>query len=360
MKVGIFHPALNACGGAEWVALNMINSLKDEGHQIVVLTNEGIDNDKIFRIFGERAKVDREIAFPFELFPVTDLHNVYTDAVRTLLLKSKCDVLIDTHSNAILPGADITYIHFPLSGCLKTSNVSGLRAKYYFPYLSYEKRVAKSPRRLILANSRYTANAIRNTVGVNPKLLYPPISETFYADHHDTHHREDLVVSVSRITPEKNLTVIPSIARVTNSKIHFLIVGIKQSSEELDKILRQIEVNNVSNRVEVLTNVSREGLLNILKRAKIFLHVAHGEHFGVSIVEAMASGCIPIVHNSGGPREFVPAHLRFGTLEKAAIKIEKTISDWTVQQANLSTQIAEPFSCRNFFERFLELFRAYL
>ena len=25
------------------------------------------------------------------------------------------------------------------------------------------------------------------------------------------------------------------------------------------------------------------------------------EHFGVAIVEAMASGCVPIVHRSGGP-----------------------------------------------------------
>jgi glycosyltransferase involved in cell wall biosynthesis len=337
-----------------------MNSLKDEGHQIVVLTNEGINNDRILRIFGERAKVDREIVFPFELFPATDLHNVYTDAVRTLLLKSKCDVLIDTHSNAILPGVDITYIHFPLLGRLKTSNVSGLRAKYYSPYLSYEKRTAKSPRRLILANSRYTANAIRNTVGVNPNLLYPPISETFYADRHDTHHREDLVVSVSRISPGKNLTMIPSIARVTDSKIHFLIVGIKQSSEELDKILRQIEVNKVSDRVEVLTNVSREGLLKILKRAKIFLHVAHGEHFGVSIAEAMASGCIPIVHNSGGPVEFVPASFRFGGLEEAAGKIGKAISEWSPQQSRMFTTVAEMFSEEHFSREFLNAFSSYV
>jgi glycosyltransferase involved in cell wall biosynthesis len=52
----------------------------------------------------------------------------------------------------------------------------------------------------------------------------------------------------------------------------------------------------------------------------------------VSIVEAMASGCIPIVHNSGGPREFVPHRLRFDTLEEAATKIEKAILQWTPQQ----------------------------
>jgi hypothetical protein len=51
LKVGIFHPPINVCGGAELVAITMINSLKNSGYQTVVLTNEHIDQRKIKRIF---------------------------------------------------------------------------------------------------------------------------------------------------------------------------------------------------------------------------------------------------------------------------------------------------------------------
>ena len=36
-----------------------------------------------------------------------------------------------------------------------------------------------------------------------------------------------------------------------------------------------------------------------------YVHCAENEHFGITIVEAMAAGCVPIVHDSGGPREIV-------------------------------------------------------
>jgi glycosyltransferase involved in cell wall biosynthesis len=51
-----------------------------------------------------------------------------------------------------------------------------------------------------------------------------------------------------------------------------------------------------------------------------------GEHFGISIVEAMALGCIPVVHDSGGMREFVPTQYRYRTIEQAAEKITATFS----------------------------------
>ena len=47
MIVGFYHPALKICGGAEWVAINLINIIKSEGHKTVVLTNEKINNERV-------------------------------------------------------------------------------------------------------------------------------------------------------------------------------------------------------------------------------------------------------------------------------------------------------------------------
>jgi glycosyltransferase involved in cell wall biosynthesis len=67
---------------------------------------------------------------------------------------------------------------------------------------------------------------------------------------------------------------------------------------------------------ELAPNLSRAALKAALASAKIFWHAAglgesasdhpeRSEHFGVATVEAMAAGCVPIVHNTGGQREIV-------------------------------------------------------
>jgi glycosyltransferase involved in cell wall biosynthesis len=47
-------------------------------------------------------------------------------------------------------------------------------------------------------------------------------------------------------------------------------------------------------------NVPRDELRKLLSRAKYYLHPPFPEHFGISVVEAMAAGCIPIVYRDGG------------------------------------------------------------
>jgi glycosyltransferase involved in cell wall biosynthesis len=359
LNVGIFHPYFNACGGAECVAANIIHTLKSNGHKVVILTNEKIDYERAQKLFGFNLDVDLEITFPLEFFRTTDIHNVYTDCIRTLLLKTKCDILVDTYSNAVLPGVDVAYIHFPLEGMIPRMGAEEnlarkLKNTYYLPYLSYERAKVKRDNPLVFGNSGYTLNAIRQLTGTSAKLLYPPIQRKFF--NYTSSDRSDLVVSVARITPKKNLTQIPYIASLTDKRIRFLIVGIKESQPELDRIQEEIDRLKVSGQVQVMTNVPHGELLNILSKSKVYLHLTQGEHFGMAIAEAMASGCVPVVHNSGGPIEFVPDSQRFNNLEEAAEKIERTICEWSVDLSEHFTRRAEEFSEESFSEKFMKAF----
>jgi len=346
------------CGGAEWVAVNIINNLKKAGHRIVVLNNEKIDQKKIERLFGNKVGADDELILPFQFFHDGDIHNVYTDGLRTLFLKTKCDILIDTQSNGLLPGANITYIHFPILGRLIGSK-SRFPSAYFHPYLFYERREVRNGKRLILANSKYTLQAMRKLAGASPTVLYPPISKSFYVDTDDAEERENVVVSLSRLAPQKRLALIPIIARFTNRKVRFNIVGIKESAQELRRIQESIENNKVSDRVRVTTDISREELRRILRRSKVFLHVTCGEHFGVAVAEAMASGCIPIVHDSGGPKEFVPKHLRFSQLREASEKIDKAVFDWLPQESKSMTNLVRSLDEDAFSAKFTEIFNSF-
>lgn len=357
LRVGIFHPVIKYCGGAEWVAINIMNTLKQHGHEIVLLTNERVDQVKIADTFRRNVSVDAQISLPLTFFPPTDYHNLYTDALRSLILKSKCDILIDTISNAILPGMDVAYIHFPL---LKKLLPTFRNRVFYFPYRILVRGVKDLDQKVIFANSEFTAKAIREAIGVRANVLYPPIPESFlnYRNNgNSSKPRDDIVVTVARISEGKNLTVIPYIAKLTDKNVSFLIVGLLQSKKVLRSILELVEKLEVSDRVKVLTDIKRDQLRTVLLNSKVYLHPTINEHFGVSIVEAMASGCIPMVHDSGGPKEFVPYNLRYRSMEEAATKIEKAISEWSPTYSKRMFNVARRFSESDFSKRFLDTLR---
>ena len=103
--------------------------------------------------------------------------------------------------------------------------------------------------------------------------------------------------------------------------LKFNIIGSITFSHSSDAYFRQCqdyaEKNNIKN-VNFFVNISRSELISILRTSKFFLHNMHHEHFGISTVEAIAQGCIPIVHNSGGQKEIVPfRELRFDDKNEA-------------------------------------------
>jgi glycosyltransferase involved in cell wall biosynthesis len=362
LKIGVFHPCLNLCGGGEWVALNVINSLRRKGHQVIVLTDEEIDQVKFKRTFGQKLYVDGEIVFPFRFFGRDDPHNIYTNAVCSLMLKSKCRIAIDTFTCTVLPGIDAVYVHYPLfkqfelaGHPMSSGTIPHLKTTlYYLLYKTYEKRIKKKDNRVIFANSRFTSKAIKDALNRDSFLLYPPVS-SFFLQKTPTNailQREDQVVTVSRLAPEKNLERIPRIAEQTQ-RAKFIIIGNRQNQEVQSKLSRLIRDLNVDNKVKIITDVSKDQLREILLNSKVYLHSAINEHFGISIIEAMACGCVPVVHDSGGPREFVPPHLRYLNTEEAAAKIEQAISDWSPENAQRMHDIASRFSQDAFSEKLL-------
>jgi glycosyltransferase involved in cell wall biosynthesis len=65
--------------------------------------------------------------------------------------------------------------------------------------------------------------------------------------------------------------------------------------------------------VEIRVNLSAEELQELYRKARIFWHFsglhqsdpARIEHFGMTTVEAMQNGAVPVVFNGGGQREVV-------------------------------------------------------
>ena len=364
MKIGIFHPTLNLCGGGEWVALNIINSLRQNGHEVIVLTDERLSQTKFLKTFGKKLQNDGEIIFPFHFFSRGDPHNIYTDIISCMLLKLKCDIVIDTYTCLVLPKTDIVYMHYPLfkqSALQEPVQEKKMFSKmknmiFFLPYRVYEKKLREKNKQLILANSEFTSRAVKFDLGLKAHLLYPPLSGYFLQSEETIRnsHRLDQVVTVSRFAPEKNLEIIPFIAKQMRN-VRFLIIGNLQYKTTYSNLLKLIKDLNVENRVSLIPDLPKTQLKQILLESKIYLHCAKNEHFGVSVIDAMASGCIPIVHNSGGPKEFVPEYHRYNNVAEAIERINHVIMEWSPLQALEARNSTLKFCQEIFSDRLLSL-----
>jgi glycosyltransferase involved in cell wall biosynthesis len=135
---------------------------------------------------------------------------------------------------------------------------------------------------------------------------------------------------------------VPFIAeKVKNGR--FVIIGSIESYSYYKHLVRLIKSLRVEDRVRILPNASEWQKIELLRRAKIYLHPMKYEHFGISVVEAMAAGLIPVVHRSGGPWtdivEFGKYGFGFRDEDEAISIIENTLELKGTELDNLQSRI---------------------
>ncbi|HSV49572.1 MAG TPA: glycosyltransferase [Candidatus Acidoferrales bacterium] len=366
-KIGVFCPTLNVYGGGEFVAIAIANTLAQQNHDVVLFSADKINPEAIKNYFGETLHPKIQTIQQPTHFTSRGLGDFYQTLIHSYIARNKCQTLIDAFSNCVLPWTQITYIHFPY--------LNRFAFKENFPYLNrprfnqagalpeviLEKKLVNYDKRLVLANSHYTAAEIERYSHKTAQVLYPPFPSTITQTTKDIAKKvdENLVITVSRLDANKLLERIPTIAAQTDKDIRFAVIGRLCSQPTLNQLEALVKRHGLTHRVKFYPNASAQKKADLLSRAKIYLHTMEGEHFGISIVEAMAYGCIPIVHNSGGMREFVPQNYRYQTPLEAAEKISQEITHWTAAKADGAKAIANQFSLSQFSEKFMELFNKF-
>jgi alpha-1,2-mannosyltransferase len=305
MKALVVHPYMSIFGGGERVCLNVVRALMEEGIN-VTLVSEPIDPNMLktflgFNLSGFVHVPYKKFKLRFKKFSVYQgiLHFNFSKPKIKRIVKDY-DIEFLTQSVAFTLGAGrktIAYVHFPeffVHLELAKPKTRWFWKFYYAPMLSYlRNKVHKID--IFICNSEYTKKAIKEKWGKDAIVVYPPVD----IEKIKPASKENLVVTVGRFVKGKNYETVLEVARLLPT-INFMIIGRKQDPNYFEK-LRILKPNNVT----LLTDLSQEELFREIARAKVYLHTMIGEHFGISIVEAMAAGCIPVVHNSGGQREVV-------------------------------------------------------
>jgi glycosyltransferase involved in cell wall biosynthesis len=320
-------------GGGERVAIHSIKEALREGHE-VYLACERFDVDAFEDFFGVQGlfKNVRLLTYP-PFRPIVRRAVLYQRLIyHQLRLRSivsrtrRFDLILNTAEVANQLAArlpSVQYCYFPeYFSHLESNAFPKLWGLYYLPArVFYHSRVNQID--LLLAVSDFTREFVKETWGRDATTLYPPCPIDLYSDLRDQ-PKENLVITVGRIGPEKRMELFLEIAR-TMPRVKFAIVGsISPEKRVYSDVLRNAAPSNVSFVLAPLRKVK-----DILGRAKVYVHCALNEHFGITIVEAMAAGCVPVVHNSGGAREIVTNSVgyKWDTVAEASKQIASLLGD---------------------------------
>ncbi len=295
-------------GGGERVAIHSVKEALREGHEVYLAT-EKFDVDRFEDFFGVQGLFKDVRFFTYEPFrPLVKKAVLYQRLVynqlrlRSILSKAPAfDLVLNTAEVANQPAtrvASVQYCYFPeYFSHLESWTGNELWEAYYWPAkVFYHERVERIDR--LLAVSNFTRGFVRQLWGRDSTTLYPPCPIDLYK--HLPGPKEDLVITVGRISPEKRMDLFVQMAR-SLPEIKFAIIG--SATVESESYLRRLRDAAPSNVAFVIAPLRK--VRDMLGRAKLYVHCARNEHFGITIVEAMAAGCVPVVHDSGGPREIV-------------------------------------------------------
>lgn len=170
---------------------------------------------------------------------------------------------------------------------------------------------------LVVANSAFTREWIERYWAHDSEVLYPPVTM------HAAGDKENAILNVGRFFPadkghsKKQLELVHAFRRLHDGgardwALH-LVGGCSEAGEGY---LEQVRAAASGYPVELHVNATGEELESLYARAAIYWHASgYGEdarrhpdrleHFGISTVEAMSAGAVPVVIGLAGQRETV-------------------------------------------------------
>ncbi len=358
--ISFLHPFCNDCGGGEKVLWMMVQALKElkaknpkTNFRIKILAGIKEEAQTImsnlkarFEInLEENQNVDIEIVRLKKsnlLKPqkfLTMFLQIFGQVVFAFeaLTKVHSDVLIDTTGLpftywifSLFGGSSVVaYVHYPfISDDMISdiqSGVEGVHSRGVFGKFKIFKKLKVFYYRIIMAlyrwngsfvefqmsNSSWTYNHMKKIwPHVKREKLYPPCSTALYETKTVPQERRNLLVSFAQFRPEKRhkmqVNIFTKVRQLIGEKeLRFEIIG--SIRDETDKKLyndlqEYINQQGLSEFITLRPNLTLRDVKSIFATAKIGLHTMRDEHFGISIIEMMASGLVTIAHNSAGPK----------------------------------------------------------
>lgn len=356
MKIGIFDPYLDTMGGGEKYMLTAALCLAKKNDVAIFWDQQ-----------EEMIKGLAKHRFGFDLSSIHFEKNVFANNVSLLerLLKTRLyDVVIYLSDGSIpftLAKKLVIHFQFPVEWINAQSFKTGFKMR----------RV-----HTIICNSLFTKSYIdkkfaRKSIVVNPPVTIEKAIDT---------KKENTIMHVSRFTGigdeesnfKKQDVLISAFRGMVEEGLRgwrlILVLGIRESDKQKLEIFKN---QTLGLPVDIIENPKRDDLWELYGRAKMYWHatgfaedlVRHperAEHFGITTVEAMASGCVPVVFNAGGQREIVKDGINgmlWETLEELKRKTAMLIENDSLWErlSNNAKDVSKRYSKERFCKELYEI-----
>lgn len=353
MKIGIYDPYLDDLGGGEKYMMTIASCLQKK-HDVSVFWNNPQDVAAIRNRFGldvSNIKISENIFAPGFGF------------LRRLLATKQFDVIIFLSDGSIplsLSRKLLIHVQQPLK---------------QFQNVSLKDRIKLSRVTHFFCNSQYTKDFIDSRFHLKTSIIYPPVTL-----HVEKVKKENIILHVGRFRV-KNVSIGDykkqgMMIEVFKEMVAKGLKGWKfiiatSFPKEAEKAFMFLKKEAKDFPIEFVVNKSNVELWDLYNRAKIYWHASgfgedlqkypeYAEHFGISTVEAMGAGCIPVVINAGGQPEIVTEGkngLLWNTKEELIAKTKHLISNPGLQNtlAKAAKERAKNFSEEAFSQKIFKL-----
>lgn len=294
MNIAIYNPYWSILGGGEKYVAAIARSLETENHVTLMSKNQEI-LELIRRQFGinlEKSVLSGDAIFTngnaFEkinalrkfdcFFYVTDGSLFFSPAKRNILI---------VQSPSHLPPNT-------LLNALKLRNWN------------------------IICYSEFISEIIYKRIGMKSIVLAPAVEDL----SDGTSKKDKLIITVGRFfrLPHNKKQDILIKTFLENKEKYFsghkFIIAGSLTEEGGKEYLKELKAMTRDKSIDFMVNPSYETLKQLYNKAKIYWHAAgfgedlvnhpeRAEHFGITTVEAMSAGAVPVVFGAGGQKEII-------------------------------------------------------
>ena len=180
---------------------------------------------------------------------------------------------------------------------------------------------ADNPGWSVSANSGFSSDNLHRIYGIKGGVLYPSVDLSEFsrvAAHDETASRRELkltegeyAVTVGRLSRFKG--IYEAVDHLVGSGLGLVVIGGGKESE--NAALRGYG-EGFGVPVKVLSGLSTQVMLAVMRGSVAVIGLAHGEAFGLTPIEAMALGVPPVFVNEGGYTETVVDQLNGRLVER--------------------------------------------